>query len=143
VCDTSRLPYILDNRLTGGGEVSSLGSGRALPAGRFFVLISVSGLIYPRTIVRLNVLRQLKNVMTVINIIIFSLPSLHSQILLFREKLQAQMHFLHYFIKVLNSLFVSCGRRYFPESVPGRVLHWSYSTGPQTPWSITTSTMRS
>jgi hypothetical protein len=42
-CETSRLPHLLDNRLTDGGEVVSLIPDRPLPPGRFLVLISVRG----------------------------------------------------------------------------------------------------
>jgi hypothetical protein len=41
-CETSRLPYFLDNRLTDGDEVVSLTRRPPFtPTGRFLVLISV------------------------------------------------------------------------------------------------------
>jgi hypothetical protein len=64
--ETSRLPHVLDNRLTEGGEVVSLTRRPAAfypppPSGRFLVLISVIGWVDPRTIVRLEGLGQVKN----------------------------------------------------------------------------------
>jgi hypothetical protein len=62
--ETSRLPHFLDNRITDDGEVVSLRSRPPFTPGRFLVLISVSGLVDPRAIVRLEGLGQLKNAMT-------------------------------------------------------------------------------
>jgi hypothetical protein len=42
-CETSRLPHILDNRLTVGGDVVSLTRRPPFTPGRFLVLISVRG----------------------------------------------------------------------------------------------------
>jgi hypothetical protein len=43
-CETSRLPHLLENRLTDGGEVVSLARRPPFTApGRFLVLISVRG----------------------------------------------------------------------------------------------------
>jgi hypothetical protein len=50
-CKTPSLPHFLGNRLTHGGP---------LPIGSFLVLISVRGCFYPRHIVRLEGLGQLK-----------------------------------------------------------------------------------
>jgi hypothetical protein len=66
VCETSRLSHFLYNRLT-DGVTSALGAGRPTclnlaPEG-FLVLISLSGRVGPRTIVRLEGLGQLKNPM--------------------------------------------------------------------------------
>jgi hypothetical protein len=54
--------HFLDNRLTDGGEAASLTS-RAVtlyPPGRFLVLISVTGFVNTRAIVRLEGLATLK-----------------------------------------------------------------------------------
>jgi hypothetical protein len=45
-------------------RLSALRAGRSLPPGRFLVLISVRGLIDPRTIVRLEGLGRLKSPIT-------------------------------------------------------------------------------
>jgi hypothetical protein len=45
-------------------SLSALSAGRPLPPGRFLVLVSVTGCVDPRTIVRLEGLGQLKNPMT-------------------------------------------------------------------------------
>jgi hypothetical protein len=45
-------------------RLSALCAGRALPPGRFLVLISVRGCVDPRAIVQLEGLGQLKNPMT-------------------------------------------------------------------------------
>jgi hypothetical protein len=42
-CEKSRLPYFLDNQLTGGGEVVSLKRRSPLLPGRVLVFISVRG----------------------------------------------------------------------------------------------------
>jgi hypothetical protein len=42
-CETSRLPYFLENRLTDGGEVVSLTHRPPFTPTRFLVLISVRG----------------------------------------------------------------------------------------------------
>jgi hypothetical protein len=44
-CETSRLPHLLDNRFTDGGEVVSLTrrSPALYPPGRFLILVSVRG----------------------------------------------------------------------------------------------------
>jgi hypothetical protein len=47
-CETSRLPYFLENRLTYGGKISALRADRPLPPGRFLVLISVKSLSRPQ-----------------------------------------------------------------------------------------------
>jgi hypothetical protein len=62
-CETSTLPQFLDNQLTDDGEVLSL-TRRPLfpPPRRFLVLISVTGCVDPRAIVRLE--GQLKIPMT-------------------------------------------------------------------------------
>jgi hypothetical protein len=44
-------------------RLSALSDGRPLPPGRFLVLISVTGSVDPRAIVRLEGLRHLKNPM--------------------------------------------------------------------------------
>jgi hypothetical protein len=56
-CETSRLPHFVDNRLTDGGEVVSL---TRRPA----ALYPQEDSWYPRAIVRLERLGQLKNPMT-------------------------------------------------------------------------------
>jgi hypothetical protein len=54
-CETSRLPYFLDNRLTDGGKVVSLTRRPPFtPQWRFLVLFSVRGWVDPRAIVRLE-----------------------------------------------------------------------------------------
>jgi hypothetical protein len=61
VCEMSRLPHFLDNRLTDGGEVVSLTRGpRFTLQKQFLVLISVAGGINPRAIVGLEGLGKSK-----------------------------------------------------------------------------------
>jgi hypothetical protein len=64
-CEMSRLPYILDNRLTEGNEVVSLTRRPPFtPTGRFLALISVRGSVDPSAIERLELLGLLKNSVT-------------------------------------------------------------------------------
>jgi hypothetical protein len=63
VCGTSRIPHFLDNRSQMAVR-SALRTGRLLPPGRFLVLVSVRGRVDRRTIVQLEGLVQLKNLVT-------------------------------------------------------------------------------
>jgi hypothetical protein len=60
-CDTSRLPHLLENRVTDGGEVISIMRQPPFTPGRFLGLISVRGWVDRRVIVRLEGLGQLKH----------------------------------------------------------------------------------
>jgi hypothetical protein len=63
-CETSRLPYLLTNRFTDGGEVVSLASLQPFTPKIFMILISVRGCVDPRAIARLEGLGQLKSSVT-------------------------------------------------------------------------------
>jgi hypothetical protein len=52
--ETSRLPHLLDNRRTDGGEVVSLIRRPPLTPGRFLVFIYVRDCVYPTDIVLLE-----------------------------------------------------------------------------------------
>jgi hypothetical protein len=64
MCDVEAPAFCLDNRLTDGGEVVGLTRPPAAfsppPPRRFLVIISVTGCVDPRTIVRLEGFDQFK-----------------------------------------------------------------------------------
>jgi hypothetical protein len=59
-CETSRVPYLLGNRLRDSSEFVILSTGRPSPPGRFLVLISVRRWVDPGAIVRLERLIEKK-----------------------------------------------------------------------------------
>jgi hypothetical protein len=63
-CETSRLRYFLDNRLTDSGEFVSLMRRPPLPSRIFQLLISVTGSVDSSAIIRLEGLDQSNNSVT-------------------------------------------------------------------------------
>jgi hypothetical protein len=84
ICETSRLPHFLDNRLTNGAEVSLMRPPPFTPRKKFLILISVRGSVELRAIVRLEGLRQLKKKIQWSYMDSNPLPHVHIQLWVFR-----------------------------------------------------------